>query len=49
MFEERKNLLNNMARSENRPNGKSSYRERSKEADVHIERIRSMLLARETK
>ena len=49
MFEERKNLLNNMAKSEKRPNGESSYRERAKEADIHIERIRSMLLARETK
>lgn len=49
MFEERKNLLNNMARSEHRPYGANSYRERAKEADVHIERIRSMLLAREVK
>jgi two-component system chemotaxis response regulator CheB len=47
MFEERKNLLNSMARGEQGPNAKSSYRERAKEADIHIERIRSMLLARQ--
>jgi two-component system, chemotaxis family, protein-glutamate methylesterase/glutaminase len=47
MFEERKNLLNNMAQSERRPKGKSSYVERAEETDVHIERIRDMLLARD--
>lgn len=47
MFEERKNLLNNMSRTESRPRGKKSYAERAKEGDVHIERIRDMLLARE--
>jgi two-component system chemotaxis response regulator CheB len=47
MFEERKNLLNKMAQTETRPRGKRSYIERAKEADIHIERIRQMLLARE--
>jgi two-component system chemotaxis response regulator CheB len=50
MFEERKNLLNTMA---SRPGGaalsrgKGGYAQRAREADVHIERIREMLLARE--
>lgn len=47
MFEERKNLLNNMARSASRAKAKSGYVERVKDADAHIERIREMLLARE--
>jgi hypothetical protein len=38
-----------MAQSERHPNGNNSYRERAKEAAVHVERIRSMLLARESK
>jgi two-component system, chemotaxis family, protein-glutamate methylesterase/glutaminase len=48
MFEERKNLLNNMAKSERRQKGKLSFAQRAKETDVHIERIRQMLLASET-
>jgi two-component system chemotaxis response regulator CheB len=50
MFEERKNLLNTMAR---RPGGAAlsrgsgGYAQRAREADVHIERIREMLLARD--
>jgi two-component system chemotaxis response regulator CheB len=47
MLEERKNLLNNMDQKELRANGKkTSYAERAKETDVHIGRIREMLLAR---
>jgi hypothetical protein len=47
MFEERKNLLNNMDQKELRPSGKkNSYAERAKETDIHIGRIRDMLLAR---
>ncbi len=45
MLEERKNLLNNMARGEVRAGGKSAYAARAKESEVHIERIRAMLLA----
>jgi two-component system chemotaxis response regulator CheB len=45
MFEERKNLLNNMAHTQTRQKGKSSYAQRAKETEVHIERIREMLLA----
>jgi two-component system chemotaxis response regulator CheB len=48
MFEERKNLLNNMARTQIGQKGKASYAQRAKETDVHIERIREMLLASET-
>jgi two-component system, chemotaxis family, protein-glutamate methylesterase/glutaminase len=48
MFEERKNLLNNMAKRDTRAKGKSSYRQRAEETNVHIERIRAMLLAPET-
>lgn len=44
MFEERKNLLNNMAQTEARPTARRSYAERAKEADAHIVRIREMLL-----
>ncbi len=47
MFEERKNLLNNMAQQESRPQQQHSYTQRAKETEVHIERIRTMLLARE--
>lgn len=46
MFEERKNLLNNMAQNEIRSKGKQSYAERVKETEVHIERIRQMLLTK---
>jgi two-component system chemotaxis response regulator CheB len=45
MFEERKNLLNNMAQRESHPKGKDSYAQRAKETEVHIERIREMLVA----
>lgn len=47
MFEERKNLLNTMAQRESGPTLKRSYSERAKETEIHIERIRAMLLARE--
>jgi two-component system chemotaxis response regulator CheB len=45
MFEERKNLLNSMAKSDTRTAGRTSYARRAKDAEVHIERIREMLLA----
>jgi two-component system chemotaxis response regulator CheB len=45
MFEERKNLLNNMAQSETAASAKRSYTDKAKETQVHIERIRAMLLA----
>jgi two-component system chemotaxis response regulator CheB len=49
MLEERKNLLNNMDQRESRSTRRNnSYAERAKETEVHIERIRAMLLARET-
>jgi len=48
MFEERKNLLTNMAQTQIRQKGKDSYAQRAKETEVHIERIREMLLAPET-
>ncbi len=48
MFEERKNLLNNMAQKESRPRGKDSYAQRARETEVHIERIREMLLSPES-
>jgi two-component system chemotaxis response regulator CheB len=48
MFEERKNLLNNMAQTQIGQKGKESYAQRAKETIVHIERIREMLLASET-
>ena len=44
MFEERKNLLNNMAQKEIQ--GARSYTERVRETEVHIERIREMLLTK---
>ena len=47
MFEERKNLLNNMAQRESRANAKSDYAKRATDANVHIERIREMLLSHE--
>jgi two-component system, chemotaxis family, protein-glutamate methylesterase/glutaminase len=47
MLEERRNLLNNMARKETRAPVKRSHAERAKETAVHVERIRDMLLARE--
>jgi two-component system chemotaxis response regulator CheB len=45
MFEERKNLLNNTAEKETSPRVKRSYSEQSKATQVHIERIRAMLLS----
>jgi hypothetical protein len=41
--------INNMAQKETCARGKRSYTDRAKETAVHIERIRSMLLARESK
>lgn len=49
MFEERKNLLNSMTRSGGHPPAKLGYAERAREAEVHIERIRAMLVANQTK
>jgi two-component system chemotaxis response regulator CheB len=49
MFEERKNLLNSMKTNGMQLRGEAGYAERAKEAEVHIERIRAMLLASETK
>lgn len=48
MFEECKNLLNNMAWTQIHQKGKDSYAQRAKETEVHIERIRKRLLASET-
>jgi two-component system chemotaxis response regulator CheB len=48
MLEERKNLLHTMAENESRAAAKRSYTERAKETEVHIERIRAMLLAPES-
>jgi two-component system chemotaxis response regulator CheB len=45
MFEERKNLLNNLAKGEGHGSIKEKYREQVTAAQVHIERIRAMLLA----
>jgi two-component system chemotaxis response regulator CheB len=45
MFEERKNLLNNLAKNEKYAAMKRSYSEQAKATQVHIERIRAMLLA----
>ncbi len=45
MFEERKNLLNNMAQTENAPTVKRSYSEQAQATQVHIERIRAMLMS----
>jgi hypothetical protein len=45
MFEERKNLLNNMAAREKHGRLKGSYSEKAEETQVHIERIRLMLHA----
>jgi two-component system, chemotaxis family, protein-glutamate methylesterase/glutaminase len=45
MFEERKNLLNNLSRDENYASMKRSYSEQAKATEIHIERIRAMLLA----
>jgi two-component system chemotaxis response regulator CheB len=45
MFEERKNLLNTMAQTKARLRGNFTYAQRARETEVHIERIRAMLLA----
>jgi two-component system, chemotaxis family, protein-glutamate methylesterase/glutaminase len=45
MFEERKNLLNNLAKDEKRGFGRRKYTEQVQAAEIHIERIRAMLLA----
>jgi two-component system, chemotaxis family, protein-glutamate methylesterase/glutaminase len=45
MFEERKNLLNSMAKSGARTAGRAAYATRAREAEVHVDRIRDMLLA----
>ena len=47
MLEERKNLLDTMLQTENNARTKASYEERSKDTNVHIERIRAMLVTRE--
>jgi len=49
MFEERKNLLNNMAKRETNSYTKRSYSERAKETEIHIDRVRAMLTSREQK
>jgi two-component system chemotaxis response regulator CheB len=46
MFEERKNLLNNMFHRETGPKAKGVYAERTKDIDEQIERIRDLLLTR---
>jgi two-component system, chemotaxis family, protein-glutamate methylesterase/glutaminase len=45
MFEERKNLLNTMASRETERSARRSYATRARETEVHIERIRAMLLS----
>jgi two-component system, chemotaxis family, protein-glutamate methylesterase/glutaminase len=45
MFEERKNLLNNLAKNETLALPKRRYAEQARAAQIHIERIRAMLLA----
>lgn len=45
MFEERKNLLNKMAAGETKADPKHSYAQRAKETQIHIERIRAIMLA----
>ncbi|HEY3197190.1 MAG TPA: chemotaxis protein CheB [Nitrospirales bacterium] len=47
MLEERKNLLDTMMLTEKRSSAKVSYAERLRDTNVHIERIRAMLLTRE--
>jgi two-component system, chemotaxis family, protein-glutamate methylesterase/glutaminase len=49
MFEERKNLLNNIAQQQTNGKGKSPAGQRAKETQVHIERIKAMLLAQQSK
>jgi two-component system chemotaxis response regulator CheB len=45
MFEERKNLLNKLAKESRSPALKKGYADRAEETEVHIERIRAMLKA----
>jgi two-component system chemotaxis response regulator CheB len=45
MFEERKNLLNNMAESDSHAGRRRSYSDQAQATQVHIERIRAMLTA----
>ena len=45
MFEERKNLLNSMAQKQGNARTARSYAQRAKETQIHIERIRAMLMA----
>jgi two-component system, chemotaxis family, protein-glutamate methylesterase/glutaminase len=45
MFEERKNLLNNMAKAQSSATMRRSYSERAQATQVHIERIRAMLMS----
>jgi two-component system, chemotaxis family, protein-glutamate methylesterase/glutaminase len=45
MFEERKNLLNNLAKGDKYASMRRSYSEQAKAAQIHIERIRAILLA----
>lgn len=47
MFEERKNLLANMGQKEDQVKRKNFYLKRATESDIHIERIRAMLLKSE--
>jgi two-component system chemotaxis response regulator CheB len=45
MFEERKNLLNTLAKEASNPAIKKGYADRARETQTHIERIRGMLTA----
>jgi len=45
MFEEHKNPLNNMAQKASGPKSKITYAQHAKATQVHIERIRAMILA----
>ena len=46
MFEERKNLLNNLAKTETFAATRKKYMEQVNAAEVHIQRIRAMLVGR---
>jgi two-component system chemotaxis response regulator CheB len=45
MFEERKNLLTNLAQKASASGAKRQYLQRRHEAEIHIERVRKMLRA----
>jgi two-component system chemotaxis response regulator CheB len=45
MFEERKNLFNVMAEQSINRSLKKSYSDRAKETEIHIDRIRTMLIS----